>query len=283
MPQLARQQIAGLFFALSILLFLDKGMTVVKRAALLIIFGFSIVVSHYGLSYFYMFYLLFSLFLLSSSQSRALRSLWSGLPARFGKAGGGVRIPDGERNPRQPTGSTSTLSTTFVISVVIFGLAWYMYTAYGSAFNAIVHIGNHLYHSLGDLFVAEARDPAVLLAIGLGEVASVQRFIFLVIQYITQLFIIVGVIGLVFNLQKTRFQPVYIAMTLVTTVLIAMSIVLPYFAGFFWCMQRIYHTTLLFLAPFCILGGITVFQWLFRQVPARPFRTSTDVPANFQR
>jgi uncharacterized membrane protein len=42
-----------------------------------------------------------------------------------------------------------------------------------------------------------------------------------------------------------------------------MCIGLPYFASAI-NMNRIYHITLFFLAPFCILGGKAFFSWLFR-------------------
>ncbi|MCL0090054.1 DUF2206 domain-containing protein, partial [Dehalococcoidia bacterium] len=277
MLALARQQIAGLFFALSILLLLDRGMAATKRAALLIILGFSIIVSHYGLSYFYMLYLLLALFLLFLSRTRRLGNLWSGLPARFGKPSGGVRIPAGPLNPVQAIGSTSTLSTTYVCLVVVFGLAWYMHTASGLAFDTIVYIGNHLYHSLGELAIGATRDTRVLIAIGLAspEVSSVQRELFRILQWLTQLFIVVGVTGLAFNLRKTRFQPVFIAMTFVSTLLLLMAIVLPYFTAFHG-MGRIYHITLFFLAPFCVLGGVTTFRWLLRRVRTKPFHASNN-------
>ncbi|MBA7612771.1 hypothetical protein ES703_20011 [subsurface metagenome] len=277
MLALARQQIAGLFFALSILLLLDKGMAATKRAPLLIIFGFSVIVSHYGLSYFYMFYLLLALFLLSLAKSNTLINLWRGLGARFSKGSGGSQIVIPPPNPARAISSISTLSTTFVMLVLVFGLAWFMYTSSGTPLNVIVRIGDHLYHSLSEFFILGARGPAILLALGLAspEVASVQRSIYLVIQYITQFFIVVGVIGLVFNRRKTRFQPVYIAMTLVSALLIMICILVPYFAGAL-SITRIYHITLFFLAPFCVLGGIAVFKWLFRLVPMKSLRASSS-------
>ncbi|MCL0070508.1 DUF2206 domain-containing protein [Dehalococcoidia bacterium] len=281
MLALARQQIAALFFALSILLLLDKGMAATKRAALLIIFGFSIVVSHYGLSYFYMGYLLLALFLLSLARTSSLSNLWGSLSARFSKfrpchseqseESRPFAIAQGDKINNPPR---STLSTTFVMLIVVFGLAWFIYIASGSPFNSIVRIGDHLYHSLGELFNPETRDPAILLALGLAEMGSVQREIARVFQWVTQLFIVVGVIGLALNRRKTRFQPVFIAMTLVSALLLLICILLPYFAGFL-DMTRIYHITLFFLAPFCILGGITIFRWLFRAAPIRAFRTSS--------
>ncbi|MCL0050597.1 DUF2206 domain-containing protein [Dehalococcoidia bacterium] len=290
MLALARMQIAKLFFALSILLLLDKEMAATKRAALLIIFGFSVIVSHYGLSYFYMGYLLLALLLLSLARSSAVSNLWAGLSARFSKlrpchsepfasccSEGAKRLKNLAQGDKINNPPRSTLSTTFVMLIVVFGLAWFIYIASGSPFDSIVRIGDHLYHHLGEFLIAGTRDPAILLALGLGspEVASVQRNINLVIQYITQLFVVVGVIGLLFNRRKTRFQPLYIAMTLVSALLLVMGIILPYFAGFFH-MFRIYHIALFFLAPFCILGGITIFRWLFRLVPTRALRTSSN-------
>ncbi|MEN4069246.1 MAG: DUF2206 domain-containing protein [Methanobacterium sp.] len=277
MLALARQQIAELFFALSILLFLDKRMAVAKRAALLITFSFSVVVSHYGLSYFYMGYLILSLCLLSFARSSTLRHLWAGLSARFRKGKGGIQIDTLLPISAEEKISTIHLSTTFVTLSVVFGIFWFIYTAAGTGFSTIVFIGDHVYHSLGELFNPGTRDPTILLALGLAslELASVQRSIFLVIQYITQLFIVVGVIGFVFNLRKTRFQPVYIAMTLISFLLLGLCIILPYFARF-WNMSRIYHLTLFFLTPFCILGGIAIVRWLFRLLPTRVFRASTN-------
>ncbi len=273
MLSLARQQIAELFFALSILLLLDREMAAVKRAALLIIFGFSIVVSHYALAYFYMFYLLLSFFLLSLSRSSALGNLWVGLRARFSKGSGGAQIAAPLPNPPRATFSGSTLSTTFVMLFVVFGFAWFIYSASGSPFNTIAYFGYYLYHSLGEFFILGTRTPTVLLALGVGDMVSVQGEIGRVFQYITQLFIAVGVIGLLFSLRKTKLQPVYIVMTLVSALLILTCILVPRFVDFLG-VARIYHVTLFFLVPFCILGGITIFRRLFRLVPRRSFRIS---------
>lgn len=167
--------------------------------------------------------------------------------------------------------------------LVVFGLAWYMYTASGVPFNTIVSIGDRLYHGLAEFFKPGAqffdpgtRDPTMLLAMGLTPTKGMlQSEVNRIIQWVAQLFIVVGVIGLVFNLRKTKFQPVYIAMTLASALLLLMCIILPYFAGFL-NMPRIYHITLFFLAPFCVLGGITILRWLFRLVPTRAFRTSRN-------
>lgn len=240
----ARMPIAELFLALSILLFLAKGMVISKRATLLIIFGLSIVVSHYGISYIYMLYLLIALPLLFLLASRMVKE-WR----------------------------RSTLTTTYVMLFIVFSLAWYMYVSTGSPFYSLVRIGGHIYSSLGtELFSPGAREVAITQAVGLGPWAvEVESKISRIIYHATQLFITVGIIELMVNLRKTRFHREYVAMSLTSMVILAISFILPYFA-YPLGIGRIYHITLFFLAPFCILGGMAIFRWLFRAFPFLSFR-----------
>ena len=264
MIQMARQQIGELFLALSILLFLSKEVAATKRATLLIIFGFSIVVSHYGISYLYMGYLLIGLPLLLLWRGGA-KELWERIAARFSKFRHSVGIAP--QSPRLVSESLprSTLTGSYVMLFVVFCLAWYMYVSSASVFNTVVGMGNHIYHSLiTEFFVVEARDLAVLQAFGVAPLLGVgwEREVARVIQYVTQLFIVVGVFGLIANWRKTRFHPEYTAMTLVSALLLLICILVPYFASHLGT-TRIYRITLFFLVPFCVLGGITIFRWLF--------------------
>jgi len=277
MLELVRQQVAEIFFALTILMFFDRDITLVKKSALLILFGFSIVVSHYGLSYLYMLYLIISLGLLFLARSRAIAKLWHITDT-------GHKQRKGNTVAVQPTVSAAAIpaingfTTSFVMLIFVFGLGWYMFISTGShTFNAIIDIGRHLYINLSDFFVEESRDPSVLMAVGRTslEVVSAPRQLFLIIQYITQFFIVIGVAGTLLNLRRTRFQPAYVALTLVSALLLLMCIVIPYFTKFMG-VSRIYHVTLLLLAPFCISGGILVFKNLFRLWPNKLAHTVWD-------
>lgn len=264
MTTLARQQIAELFLALSILLFIDKQMATIKRATLLIIFGFSIVVSHYGLSYIYLLYLLIALLLLLLWKSCVAKEIWKNIKTGLSKFRRRVSTAQQLLEPTNEFIRRSTLSGTFVLIFIVFCLSWYMYVSSGSPFESIVRIGDHIYDSLSaELFSLEARDPHILQALGLAPMrgSEIEWRIARIFQYITQFFIVIGVIELIANLHKTRFYPEYIAMSLASMVLLAMSIILPYFASYL-NMSRIYHITLFFLAPFCIFGGIVFFRWL---------------------
>ncbi len=244
--------IAELFLTLSILLFLSKEMAATKRALLLIIFGLSIVVSHYGLSYIYMFYLLLALPLLLLQR---------------------LNVAPQSQEPTNRSPQRNTLTGTYVALFVVFCLAWYMYISSGSPLNSIIRIGDHLYSTLITEFLSPmAREESIMQAIGLGPGAvGLEQNISRAIYYITFLFIVVGVIQLITNLRKTRFHPEYVAFSLTSMALLAMCVILPYFASQLH-MIRTYHIALLFLAPFCVLGGETFFRWLSRIFSLRRVR-----------
>ena len=249
MISLAKQQLAMLFLVLLILSMLNKKIDAPKRAALSIIFSVSMVVSHYGTTYITIFYISMAWFLLSFMENT---------------------IRDSENAILK---NSKTITVTFVILYSVMALSWYMYVSSSTAFNAIVHIGDHVYYSIyTDFFNPAAREGSVMAVIGIHEPAkSLARFISRYIFHATQLFIIVGVIRLLIQRNKIKFEREYIAMTLVSTVIIFMCIMLPFFSGKLH-MDRIYLILLFFLSPFCILGGETVFKGIlksFRFVSSR--------------
>ena len=84
MTQLVRQQISELFFVLVVLLMVDRKLTLVQRTILVLIFGFGVIVSYYGLGTAYPIgYLAFGALVLIFIKSRPGRTLWQWL---IGKA-----------------------------------------------------------------------------------------------------------------------------------------------------------------------------------------------------
>jgi len=262
MPSLARQETAVFFIVLLMLLMLDKKMQPRKRALLSLFFSASLVISHYGVSYLYMLYLviawIFWYALGNSTATRFWRSLRASLEGIVG-----TRRPESQNNTtksdfRIVTMRKKTITATSAIFLFIFALTWYIYVSSSAPFESVVSIGSRIYNGIvSEFFVAWARDPLILRAFGIGS-GIIQRQNFRIVQYVTQFFIIVGVIRFVMRYKETRFDWEYGAMTLTSTVIIAMSVVLPYFASSL-NMSRIYHFTLIFLAPFCVLGGETIF------------------------
>lgn len=236
MNHLGRQQIAELFFLLIILLLMDKRMIAFNRAALLIIFSISMIVSHYGLSYIYLFYIIMAWFLLFIIRA------------------------------------DKTVNTNYILIYLVAIIGWYMYISSSVTFNTLIHLGEQMYNTVyTEFFVFETRDERVLQAIGFGfKKLSLQHRIAGYIHQITHLLIIIGVSRLIVKHKKMNFNQIYVVMVLISTVLLSLCVVLPYFASYL-NMTRIYHITLIFLSPFCIIGGNTVTETLSTFRIASPF------------
>lgn len=256
LSQLPRQQVAELFFGLFFMALFDTMMTDGKKRLLLIVFGMAIVVSHYGLAYFFLFYLILSGLFLFLLRNRYLNRRRDSPAPNF--AGGTAEGPP-------EAASAVSLTMTMVFLMIVFCFAWYMYIGRGAPFSSIVTIGVNTMSSLKDIFVTESREAGALMAVGLSapDVISVQRYVFLVLQYLIEFFILVGIAGVTLKMIRSRFQPLFVSMSLVSLLLLAMCLVLPRFSTNF-NISRFYHIALMFLSPYCVLGGATVLRWLYR-------------------
>jgi uncharacterized membrane protein len=267
MREIPRQAIAELFFALFILLIVDKSMNKKIKAPLMIIFVAALAVSHYGLSYFFMVYLIVAwllLFLMESSHisssKRYLRSVYT--------------TNSQNKNTTLPT--IKTLSATFITIYLVFALSWYMYVSSSSVFTAIISIGDHIYSSIfTDFFNLISRENEVLHALGLKEV---RPFFWVrvnaIVQHTIQIFIIVGVIRLMAKHRELKFTREFVAMVFISTVILLTCIVLPFFSDKM-DVSRIYHIALFLLAPCCILGGETVWKYVSKAFRSISFKRST--------
>jgi len=252
MLALARQEIAELFLVLSILLMIDKNMDKMKRSFLFILFGISLAVSHYGLSYIYMLCLIAAWLILVSGENPGIQKLINNLSSKFGKKREEFAI-----NLNPLSAKNRTISSTFVLIFISFTLAWYMYVSSSSAFNAIVHIGNHIASNIfADFLNPEAAQG---LDIILTKRVSPLHNIFIYLHLLSQFLIFVGVITLMLNRKGMKFKKEYEAFSLVNFAICFAAIGVPYFAASL-NTTRLYHITLFFLAPFCVVGGITIFK-----------------------
>lgn len=236
MNQLARQEIAELFFALVIMLMVDTSMDKIKRALLMIIFALSIIVSHYGLSYIFMLSLI-GVYLIVIVDSNSIKKIKNK-----------IKLNHVLEN---------RLTSSFVILFIILALAWYMYTSSSSAFNSIVHIGDQIVGSISTDFLNPdaAQGAAVLSSEVISPIQNVPKYLNLLFQ----LFILLGVVSTVYKIYKTKFKLEYVLFAFVNLILLVLSVLLPYFASAL-NVTRVYHIALFFLAPFAIIGGIESFK-----------------------
>jgi len=249
MLALARQEIAEVFLVLLILVIINKNMNKIKRSFLFIVFGASLVVSHYGTSYLYMFLLIgvwLTLFLLNSAIQKLAHEF------HFKLRGYDSTIPSFRLSRDR------VISSTFVILFVTFTLAWYMYNSYSRPFNTIVNVSNHIVSNIYTDFLSPEASEALNKV--LSKTVSPLHEITKILHHITQFFIIVGIIDLLFKHKYTnRFDSEYSVFSILFFAGYFVTLAFPY-SGF--GTTRLYHLSLIFLAPFCVIGGITVFNVL---------------------
>jgi len=260
MLTLARQEIAELFLVLLILVMIDKNMDKMKRSFLFIVFGVSLAVSHYGLSYIYMFCLISAWLILVLGEYPAMQRLMNNFHSKFSRKS--EKLAD---NPNSLNIEDRIISSTFVLLFITFTLTWYMYVSNSSPFNTIVHIGDHIASSIFTGFLNP--EAAQGLALVTGETVSPLHSVTKYLHLISQFFIFVGLITLVLKRKEMKFGREYEAFSLINFVICFAAIGVPYFASSL-NTTRLYQITLIFLAPFSVIGGITVFRMANRVVRA---------------
>jgi uncharacterized membrane protein len=257
---LHRQQIAELFLVLLILLMIDKNMNKTKSSFLFIVFGISLAVSHYALSYIYMFCLISAWLLLFLAENPEIQKLKNNPYYKFSR----YKDEKIAGNP-VPLKVDRTISSTFVLLFIVFTLTWYMYVSSSSAFYTIVHIGDHIASSIFiDFLKPEATQGLdIILAASETLLGSLNR----AIHFTTQFFIIVGISVSLLKQKERDFNAEYLAFSIPFFGICLAGILIPYFAATI-NTTRLYHITLLFLAPFCVIGGMRVLKVLSRIVRA---------------
>jgi len=243
MNQLCRQQVAELYFLLLIILMIDSDLNGAKKSILIVLFAFSLVVSHYGLSYIYLLMLLTGILLFYSINKIVEYK------------GNGSRITTKLKD--NFLGQNSILKISFVLLFFVFTLSWYMYVSSSSSFNSIARISNHIINSIStDLLNPEAVQG---LSIINAQISSPLHQIPKYLNLLFQFFILIGVFSNLKSIKK--FKSSYVIFSFVSLFILALSVVLPYFASSL-NMTRIYHITLFFLSPFAIIGAIYSLKFI---------------------
>ena len=254
-----RQNIAEFYLVLLILPMIDKDIEKIKRSFLFIVFGVSLAVSHYGTSYIYMFCLTAAWLILVLMDTPAIQGSRDGLFARFS-------IYKREKLADNPISSkikNRTINSTFVLLFVVFTLAWYMYVSSSLTFNTIVHIGNHIVSTIFTDFLSPKASPALNIIV--SETVSPLHNVLKYLHLLSQFFIFVGVITLLLKRKEMKFEKEYTTFSVVNLVVCFATIALPY-ASSKLGTARLYHITLFFLAPFCVIGGMTFFRIMGRVI-----------------
>lgn len=245
-----RQIIGELFLALMIYLILNASLKSRKKRILLGIFGAALVVSHYSISFIFVFCLLFvwltNILIKKLTLSKKI-------------------------SPRR-----SLIDASFVALILVLNLSWYGFVCPSPA-RALFELASRIATSSTASFLSlEARGGRIGNFINPARAGfidfSLTNKIDYVVNKIPYLFIIVGCISLIMKFKKRRITQEYVLMSVANISILAMVLVLPFFSTSFLA-TRFYHVSLLFLAPVCILGGKTFLKYI-----TKPFTKARQHP-----
>jgi uncharacterized membrane protein len=219
MVTLDRQIVGELFLVLLFMVLLSRKMGQFNRNLCFIVFGAALVVSHYALSYLFMFFILFE---------------W-GIHQYFVK-------------------KISKVNLIKVISFFVIAFSWYIYTSNAGSFETFLSFGNNVLSSIGEFANLGSRSEGVLIGLGLASSPTLLNTVSRIIAYVIEIFIVLGFLALVTKQTKLGFNRNYIAFAWVSMSLLAASILLPGFSDTLR-VERFFHISLFFLAPFCVIGA----------------------------
>lgn len=230
MPGLPPQMIAELFLVLLLIVLFREEISQYKRIFFFTIFSAGMIVSHYGISYLFMFLLLF-----------------------------GWLVPFLRKKQ-------SKIRMVYIILFFVLAFSWYIYTTQSVSFTSLVDMGQNIYTSFWtDLLNPESRPKEVMRGLGIGEPAiSMGHWVGRVFRYGTEFFIVLGFLA--FILKRTRaynslkLHREYVAMSGFMLASLLLILVVP--SANLLNTTRLYHVSILFLAPFCIIGGNKFFSIL---------------------
>lgn len=111
----------------------------------------------------------------------------------------------------------------------------------------------------------QTQEPLVLTALGYDFMrVGVEGKIFRVLQWLTEIFIAVGFVAVVFRARKDRKFPLeYCTLAGAGLLLILLCIFLPLFSRIL-NMTRFYQLAVYFIAPLFVIGGVCIFKPFFK-------------------
>ncbi len=264
LPVMPRQLIAMLFLVALIMLKIDVNIEIRTKVFLFVVFGASLIVSHHGLSYAYIIFLVLSCLIQWIRSQRRIEGLRARIRLWVRRYGGSDHPgPEGQH----AAVDHRPISPVFVALFIVMALAWYLHTADAWGFDTFVRIGSGIIHN----FSTALFDPRYSHALSLllappkpGMLGLVGK----IMDYVNQLFIIVGVLALLLGYERRNFEQTFAVGAVISLGLLSAAVIMP-FLTVAVNTERLYHLTLIFLAPFGVLGGLIVFRRIVRPVKWR--------------
>lgn len=250
------QIIAEIFLVLLIMLIIDIRMKISIKKFLSVIFAISLVMSHYGTSYLFMFSLIFVLFLRFLNENPSINRQWGQFRYFIIGEKETIKAKKFLFKNYKIKNINKVISIKFSLLFIIFTIAWYMYVSSSSALNMIIHLGDQIADAIFIEFLSPETSRGAALLV--RESASLLHRINKILQLAIPLLISIGIFNVLQKHRETKFEKEYIGFSLYWFAICLASIVIPFFAVM--NPERLYRLSLFFISPFAVIGGINFFN-----------------------
>jgi uncharacterized membrane protein len=221
-----RQIIATFFLVLSISVMLEKRLSVDKRRLLLIVFGGGLIVSHYSLTFIYLF-LILSIFTIS----------------RF------------KRYEDRLSGYKHLFDFKCMVLLFLLSLLWYSFNGsiLSSVTNSIRFIVSNFLQDLGALSTRglSGAHPA---GSNINFAGDIYRVFYLVVNLFLAIGILESTVGLLKKVKESSMDSGYQLMSIASSFILSLCLFIPNLAPSL-NFSRFYAIALLLLSPFFVMGG----------------------------
>ena len=235
-----KQMIAELFYVLLFLFLFTENWSYQRNdwiIVMLLVFG--LVVSHYSLSYIFIFMIALTVI--------------------------GLKIVFKDKSIKiKPTLVAFSLCLTFL---------WYTTLVYGPFEKFVSVIKYSLDNFLSEFFFISSRGESVQRVLGTIESPSILHSLGTYIYGVTTILILIGFISLLWTWRKDKLRSELFMIISLNMVLLFSAVIIPRFAGFLE-MWRLYHIALLFVAPLLILGLKSLSAGVFKLRKGKDFLNS---------
>ncbi len=201
-----RQLTGSLFLIISIVLLVERDISERVRVIFLVIMGFSLVLSHYGLAYIYLAILLCSVAVNWLVGSIYIQSLWKGIRSRLGG------FSSNNTDTRNKIRYRSGVVILFVFLFIVITMAWYIYTAGGVPVNTISQrLADFAKLITTDLFhptvipPIEAEIPSTVTVNILNNLSTMS-------VYFKEILFIVGCLAVIWSVYKMKLSRIYLGL-----------------------------------------------------------------------
>lgn len=267
MPSLGRQEIAELFLALIIMVMVNRRFDSNRYLLLFGIFGLSLGVSHYGLAYIYTISLAAAWLILKAADAAPLQPLIERVRRLLFKWHISEPVPENHART-----SSRPITIVEVLYMIIVANVWYNVIADGTAFNTILGIADNIRRNLiEELFSPTASEGMNLL---MSQPAAVTHTLAKYLHLFMLVLIAIGVLSILLNyrgISMKRGLQIGREFAILSSFFLFLGIAgiaAPYVADSL-NTARLYQISLIFLAPYCVIGGILLIAMLvqFTQSP----------------